>query len=70
MNHRQVQEYLKRMKRREKFLEERIEGKEEEKSHYDRSELMALTWMIRYVEDTIDTAAEHQYNWFHIMEKV
>lgn len=60
MNYRKVDEYIKRLKRREAFLEERALNKEVEKSHYDRAELAALSWAIRYVEDTFEAAAEHQ----------
>lgn len=65
MNTRQVQEYLKRLKRRELFLEQRAEGRAEEKSHYDRAELLALKWVIAYSEDTLLEASEHQYKWFN-----
>lgn len=65
MDTRRVDEYVKRLKRRERFLEERVGDKEEEKSHYDRAELQALKWMIRYVQDTPIEAAEHQTKWFN-----
>lgn len=65
MNTRQVDEYIKRLKRREKFLEQRAAEKEEEKSHYDRAELLALKWVIAYAEDTILEAADHQNKWFN-----
>lgn len=65
MEIRKVEEYIKRLKRRERFLATRAGDREEEKSHYDRAELIALQWMIRYVEDTIIAAAEHQYKWFN-----
>lgn len=64
MNTRKVDEFLKRLKRRETFLENRIGDAQEEKSHYDRAELYALNWMIAYVEDTILAAAEHQETYF------
>lgn len=69
MNTRKVEEYLKRLKRRERFLEQRVDGKGlSVDSHYDRAELAALKWSIRYVEDTIIEAAEHQYKWFEEQE--
>lgn len=69
MNTRKVDDYLKRLKRRERFLERRAEDKEYEKSHYDRAELVALKWLIRYAEDTILEAAEHQAKWFEESEE-
>lgn len=63
MNYRKVDEYIKRLKRREAFLEARVGDKEIEKSHYDRAELAALSWIIRYAEDTPEQAADHQANW-------
>ena len=69
MNTRKVEEYLKRLKRREKFLEQRVKDRTEtDNSHYDRAELAALKWLIRYAEDTIIEAAEHQYKWFEEQE--
>lgn len=65
MNNRQVDEYIKRLKRRERFLESRANGRDEDKSHYDRAELSALRWVIRYVEDTSLQAAEHYYKMFN-----
>jgi hypothetical protein len=65
MNTRKVQDYVKILKRRERFLENRINDREdEEKTHYDRAELSATNWTIRYIEDTILTAAEHQSGQF------
>lgn len=64
MQTRRVEEYLKRLKRRERFLEQRAEGRAYESSHYDRAELLALSWIIRYAEDTIIEAADHQAKWF------
>ena len=64
MDTRKVDEYLKRLKRRERFLENRVGDKELEKSHYDRAELSALKWIIRYAEDTSQEAVEHQSKWF------
>ena len=63
MHYRKVDEYIKRMKRREIFLESRVADSDVEKSHYDRAELAALSWMIRYIEDTFEQAAEHQSSW-------
>ena len=63
MNYRKVDEYIKRLKRRETFLESRVSDKEVERSHYDRAELAALSWIIRYTEDTFEQAVEHQANW-------
>lgn len=61
MNTRQVDTYVKVLKRRESFLQKRINEREDEnKSHHDRHELYAISWAIRYIEDTIITAAEHQ----------
>lgn len=69
MDSRRVDDYLSRLKRRESFLESRIVGREVEQSHYDRSELMALQWSIRYIEDTIIEAAEHQSKYFKEMSE-
>lgn len=66
MNYRQVDEYVKRLKRRERFLENRANGRDEDKSHYDRAELSALRWVIQYVEDTPLQAAEHYYKMFNV----
>lgn len=69
VNTRKVEEYIKRIKRRKRFLEQRIEDRDDSnKAHYDRSELSAITWMIRYVEDTILEAADHQNKWFEEQE--
>jgi hypothetical protein len=65
MDTRRVDDYLKRLKRREKFLAERVDGKDVDKSHYDRAELTALQWLIRFAEDNIEQAAEHQVKWFN-----
>lgn len=66
MNTRQVDEYLKRLKRRERFLEDRIEHYiERDKVHYDKAELIALQWAIRYIEDTKLEAADHQGKYFN-----
>ena len=65
MNDRQIDEYIKRFKRRERFLENRTDGRDEGKSHYDRAELGALRWVIRYIEDTKIIAAEHHYKMFN-----
>lgn len=68
MDTRRVDDYLKRLKRRENFLEERVDDKALERSHYDRAELRALQWIIRYAEDTVLVAAEHQTKWFKEIE--
>jgi hypothetical protein len=60
--------YLKRLKRREKFLEDRVKGTELDKSHYDRAELMALKWILKYTEDTPNEAENHQSKWFKDQE--
>lgn len=65
MDTRRVDEYLKRLRKQVDFLEERLAGKEEDKSHYARAELIALKWIISYVEDTPLEAAEHQHKWFN-----
>lgn len=65
MDTRRVDDYIKRLKRRERFLEQRSEDKDIEKSHYDRAELMALKWIIRFAEDNVLEAAEHQTKWFN-----
>lgn len=67
MNTRTVDEYIKRLKTHERFLETKLSEKEEEKSHYLRAELLALSWVIRYAEDTILEAADHQNKWFNEM---
>lgn len=63
MNTRHVEDYLKRLKEHERFLEKKLREKEESKTHYLKAELLALRWMISYTEDTIQEAAEHQYKW-------
>jgi hypothetical protein len=63
MGIRQVQEYIKILERREEFLQERIGDREKEKSHYDRAEKAAIEWAIRYLQDTIVAAGDHQYKW-------
>lgn len=65
MDTRRVDDYLKRLKRRERFLSNRVDDKSVDKSHYDRAELIALQWIIRYAEDTMLEAAEHQNKWFN-----
>ncbi len=66
MDTRRVDDYVKRMKRREQFLKDRIEfNLDKDKVHYDKAELIALQWMIRYVEDTPMEAAAHQTKWFN-----
>lgn len=67
MNPRKVQDYLKRLKRREVFLEERIG--DNENAHYDKAELAALKWIIRYAEDTLLEASEHQAKYFNEMRE-
>lgn len=69
MNTRRVEEYLKRLKRRERFLEGRAEGRDYESSHYDRAELTALRWIIRYAEDTILDAADHNTKYSNEMRE-
>lgn len=69
MKPRQVQEYLKRLKGLEKFLEMRIENRSKEKAHYYKAELYALQWSIRYIEDTFLEAAEHQAKYFKEMRE-
>lgn len=68
MDDRRVAEYVKRLKRRERFLEDRVQDKEYEKSHYDRAELQATKWAIEYIEDTPVEAAAHQHQWFKRIE--
>ncbi len=63
MSTRQVDEYLKRLKRLLKFQEQKLEEKEPEKSHYLIAETLALRWIIEYTEDTIIEAADHQSKW-------
>jgi len=63
MNIRETQDYLKRLKHHLVFLELKLEQKEEAKSHYLRAEMSALEWIIRYAEDTILEASEHQNKW-------
>lgn len=41
-----VQARITSLRRRQKFLEQRIQGTDHEASHYDRAELDALTWAI------------------------
>lgn len=65
MDTKRVEDYLKRLKRREKFLSDRIGDKDVNKSHYDRAELTALQWAIRFAEDNIEQAAQHQNKWFN-----
>ena len=61
MNTKQVDNYLKVLKRRESFLQRRIAEREDEnKTHHDRHELYAISWAIHYIEDTKITATEHQ----------
>ena len=61
MNTKQVETYLEILKRRESFLKKRIKEREDQtKSHHDRHELFAISWAIKYIEDTLTTAAEHQ----------
>lgn len=69
MNTRYVEGYLKRLRERQDYLEQKIREKEavssEESSHYLKAELLALSWVIRYTEDTIIEAAEHQDKWIN-----
>lgn len=63
MDIRQTQDYLKRLKHHLIFLELKLEQKDEDKSHYLRAEISALKWIVRYAEDTIVEASEHQSKW-------
>lgn len=65
MDTRRIDNYIKILKNRRAFLENKIDEKEEDKSHYLRAELLALNWVIAYIEDTSIEAAYHQYKWFN-----
>lgn len=61
MNVRKTEEYVRRLRRRERHLENRIDSRE--KLSYDIAERNTLSWIIQYVEDTLEAAAEHQAKW-------
>lgn len=63
MNTRQVDEYVKRMKRRQRFLEDCVNRGTD--TGFDHSELAALEWAIRYIQDTTLEAADHQSKYFN-----
>lgn len=63
MSTRQVDEYVKRLRRLLKFQEEKLRDKDPEKSHYLAAETLALNWIIEYAEDTILEASDHQRKW-------
>lgn len=64
MNTRYVDEYLKRLKDHERFFKNKLQEKEQGKSHYLMKELIALQWIIKFVEDNMVIAAEHQSKMF------
>lgn len=60
MNTRKVDEYVKRLKRRSRYLEQNSG----DTAHYAWAELTALDWAIRYIEDTEIDAADHLTEYF------
>lgn len=65
MDTRRVDGYVKDLKSHQRFLEKKLAEKDEASSHYLKRELLALTWVIAYAEDTVLEAADHQYKWFN-----
>jgi hypothetical protein len=65
MDTRRVDDYIGRLKNELKFLEQLLEERPEGKQHYLKKDIMALKWVIRFAEDNVLLAAEHQTKWFN-----
>lgn len=65
MDTRRVDDYIKRLKNELSFLEDVLENRPEGKQHYLKKDILALKWVIRFAEDNVLLAAEHQTKWFN-----
>ena len=64
MDTRRVDHYIERLKNELSFLEKVLKNREEGKQHYLKKDILALRWVIRFAEDNMLLALEHQYKWF------
>jgi len=65
MDTRRVDDYISRLKNELRFLEQVLTERPEGKQHYLKKDILALQWVIRFAEDNVLLAAEHQNKWFN-----